>query len=112
MTDVTEENPLAVSAAYLTRVDMTTQDPWKLYSKGDDLLGEFPATWRPEDCALALDLAKKYELIAFNRGVRMGEAKAHKQDDAKLEHMKKQVLELAALNERLGDALDRHINKI
>lgn len=101
--------PLALSTAYATWVRAENDNQWIVRDQDGTELGRFPAKWKEKDCMIAINLGRKYELEAFNRGIDFGKEKRDQTYKPIMKKLNKDITELGAMNERLSTQLEKHI---
>ena len=75
-----------------------------------ELLQVLPATVSDELVFTILDFAKKYELIAFNAGIKFQKGKENEVLSTNIIELKHTINELITENNRLADILESQIN--
>lgn len=76
-----------------------------------DVLQTLPGYIKDQDIFLILDFAKKYELIAFNEGIKFQKDKQNLVLSDKILHQDNTIKEILAENERLAGILEQHIKR-
>ena len=103
------EKPLTLATANASWVADQDDNDWIIKDNNSERIGKFPSSWSQDDCIIALTLARKYELEAFNVGIAFGKEtrdkyykKVIESGEAKLEHLR-------GLNENLASKLEKMI---
>ena len=87
--------------------DSGVKSEWKINKNvTGDILQIFPATVTDELMFMVLDFARKYELIAFNEGIKFQKGKENEALAATIAELRQVNAFLTAENSRLADALE------
>lgn len=78
----------------------------------NEILGTLPSRLNESEIFHILEMARKYELTAFNVGIGFGKDQYKKIHDSELRILKEKLNLIIAENERLADALEININLI
>ncbi len=70
-----------------------------------------PKRFSEKEVFLVMNFAKKYELIAFNAGIKFQKGKQNEVLTEQIKNLKQAVSNLAEENERLADVLDKLTSK-
>ena len=85
---------------------------WKVNLNGTETtIQTFPSHFTENEIFAIMDFAKKYELEAFNKGVRFGNKNTVDAYEAKLDAKNNIINKLEMENERLAEALDAEQKK-
>ena len=85
---------------------------WKVYTTGNDRpIMTFPSTYKENEIFNIMDFAKKYELKAFNAGIKFQKDKQNEVLKEIIENQKTLIEALKNDNERLAEALEREMFK-
>ena len=80
---------------------------WSLEAnQTDEKLALFDKTFSEKQMFDILDFARKYELIAFNEGIKFGKSKSHEVFIPKIKILEDRIEFMKAENERLALALE------
>ena len=76
-------------------------------NKTDKEILTLPSTYLDNDIFKIMDFAKEYELIAFNKGIKLGKEKIMKVYKDKLDLAERRIEFMKAENEKLANALEQ-----
>ena len=83
---------------------------WKIEQNiSNELLGSLPPQLTEDTVFAILNFARKYELIAFNEGIKVGKDKTVKVYDEMITTIGNKLAIATEENIRLAEALERHI---
>ena len=105
-----------LSTAYITQhTGQTGKTPWVVFNTKKEALVELPSHLNEHEAMAILDWARKVELKAFNTGIEYNKKVLHDQKIESLEEIIRNLIRenkiLLEENSRIGNALDREINK-
>ena len=111
MTKEVQQQLIDLQSAHITQITHKGQrGAWKVRKNitSEDLF-ELPANLSDEQAFGILNQAQKYELIAFNAGIKFQKDKQNTVLLQTIEQLKKNIVIAREENERLASALERHI---
>lgn len=102
------QNILELAGTHITQHTTGHQKTeWKVQLNGTQtVIQTFPSHFTENEIFAIMDFAKKYELDAFNKGVRFGNKNTVDAYEAKLNAKENIINRLKAENERIAEALD------
>lgn len=95
---VTQLSEVLIKSEWIVRENIT-----------GDSLQVFPNTIDESTMFSIMDFAKKYELVAFNEGIKFGKQKTLDVYDPRISALETQVKEIKSENERLALALENEM---
>ena len=100
--------------AHITQhTDGAEKSEWSLEANNtDEKLHQFPNTFTEKQMFNILDFARKYELEAWNSGIKFGRNKAKEIWEKKIELANKQIKYMREENARLAQALEGVYEKL
>jgi len=84
---------------------------WCVKTPTGELLYVLDGVFNEKSAMQAVHLGRKFELSAFNEGIRQGKILQQKADLDELVKLRTTVKTLGEMNEKLSEQLDRHMNK-
>ena len=100
---------LALRTAHVTWVMAENNDNWIIRNPELEEIGSFPSTWSTKDCIAALDVGRKYEIVAYEQGLEEGKERQKKVFEPLLIDYYAQVQALKEMNEKLSSKLEQLI---
>jgi uncharacterized protein YktA (UPF0223 family) len=85
-------------------------DKWCVRTPTGELLFILDGDFDEKSAMQVIHFGRKFEVRAFNEGVRQGKTMQKKEDLDELVRLKAAVKNLGEMNEQLSEQLDRHIN--
>jgi len=109
----TPESMLDLSVSHVTQqTSGHIRTDWSIQlNKTNKEILTLPSTYLDNDIFKIMDFAKKYELIAFNKGIKLGKEKTVKVYKDKLDLAEKRIEFMKAENEKLAYALENIYHK-
>jgi len=105
-----------LATAYITQhTGQNGKTPWVIFNTKKEALVELPSHLNEHEAMAILDWARTVELKAFNTGIEYNKNVLH-QDNIKslqeiVRELRRENLVLLEENERIGDILDKEVNK-
>ena len=100
---------LALRTAHVTWVMAEHGDKWIIRNQEAEEIGSFPSKWSTKDCIAALDVGRKYEIVAYQQGLAEGKEINKNIFEPLLLDYYAQVQALKEMNEKLSTKLEQLI---
>lgn len=113
MTKAVNKDLIHLQNAHVTQLtDGNERTDWMVRKNiTNEDLATLPKHFTEKEVFEVLDFARKYELIAWNEGIRFGKQKTKAVYDPLLEQMEKNLAIAREENERLATILEKHIGE-
>jgi hypothetical protein len=103
-------NILPLQLCYATQTGFSKSTDWAVCEGNTKKeLYTLPGKWNEKDVMTAIHLGRKFELDAFNTGVKYGKTQEKEMTKEAFERMQKTIDELENMNLRLSAQLERFI---